>query len=334
MSSPEANSAHDEGATLCSQASSARGLPLIGTAGCYDTVLVFELQSPWTPRLVGSRASDARLDAAIATIASQHPSVRLLAVEPAAERDTTTVLWFARAPGPFGGYPRREFALTRNELPELLEQLAGASQAPDVVRALNCEVASDAASSRDILVCTHGARDACCGKFGYPLYLELAQRAATASSKAEQIRVWRSSHLGGHRFAPTLLDLPSGRMFGRMKAGDANAVVTGGAALRARLPEIYRGRCALPESAQIVERQLWLESGDSFEEARLDWQVEPDSEQWLVQLDAHASERGQGTATAARTMHARVLRAAVEAVHTPASCGRDPESEAPWKIVA
>ena len=56
------------------------------------------------------------------------------------------------------------------------------------------------AGARDILVCTHGARDACCGKFGYGFYVEMRGLAAV---RGDGVRVWRTSHLGGHRFAPT-----------------------------------------------------------------------------------------------------------------------------------
>ena len=56
------------------------------------------------------------------------------------------------------------------------------------------------------MVCTHGNIDAACARFGYPIYQQLRQNYATQS-----LRVWRCSHFGGHQFAPTLIDFPSGR---------------------------------------------------------------------------------------------------------------------------
>ena len=46
----------------------------------------------------------------------------------------------------------------------------------------------------DVLVCTHGTRDTCCGSLGTRLWRDLDAGGAT---------VRRTSHTGGHRFAPT-----------------------------------------------------------------------------------------------------------------------------------
>lgn len=54
----------------------------------------------------------------------------------------------------------------------------------------------------DVVVCTHGQRDICCGGAGTNLHAALAGRTAAG------VRTWRSSHQGGHRFAPTALFLP------------------------------------------------------------------------------------------------------------------------------
>ena len=57
------------------------------------------------------------------------------------------------------------------------------------------------------LVCTQGSHDGCCGTFGEAL-------AEAISLTRPRYDVRRVSHTGGHRFAPTLLALPSGRMWG------------------------------------------------------------------------------------------------------------------------
>ncbi|QDQ14118.1 sucrase ferredoxin [Streptomyces spectabilis] len=60
------------------------------------------------------------------------------------------------------------------------------------------------------LVCTNGKRDRCCALLGRPLAAEL-----TASGEEG---VWEITHLGGHRFSPTLLVLPYGYAYGRSAA--------------------------------------------------------------------------------------------------------------------
>ena len=47
------------------------------------------------------------------------------------------------------------------------------------------------------LVCTHGRRDACCARFGLPVYQALRSELGEA--------IWQCSHVGGHRFAANLL---------------------------------------------------------------------------------------------------------------------------------
>ncbi|MFN2377465.1 MAG: sucrase ferredoxin, partial [Candidatus Binatia bacterium] len=270
----------DRPAPLCSRLSAERGLPLIGTAGFYDSVLAFEFEAPWAPRLVGSRAGDLALDAVLRRLSDDYPRLRLLAVEPGrARHGRVRILHLVRGQGSFREYRRREYGVDRDRLAATLQALA--EGAVDEELRVSC-----ADGLRDILVCTHGARDACCGKFGFGLYREFADLVRERGAGQAPVRVWRSSHLGGHRFAPTVLDLPSGRMFGRLAAGDAAAVLGGGAALARRLDAIYRGRCALPEAVQIAERELWTRNGPDFAGAGLRWECDAEADGWKVRLEA------------------------------------------------
>ena len=61
-------------------------------------------------------------------------------------------------------------------------------------------------------VCTNGQRDLCCARFGLPTFKKL--------SEAVGERVWQTTHLGGHRFAPNVLALPQGVLYGRVDAKD------------------------------------------------------------------------------------------------------------------
>ncbi|WP_314224464.1 sucrase ferredoxin [Streptomyces zaehneri] len=63
------------------------------------------------------------------------------------------------------------------------------------------------------LVCTNGKRDRCCALLGRPLAAQLAASGVRGA--------WEVTHLGGHRFSPTLLVLPYGYAYGR---ADAHAV--------------------------------------------------------------------------------------------------------------
>jgi hypothetical protein len=93
------------------------------------------------------------------------------------------------------------------------------------------------------LACTHSTRDPCCARRGLPLHRGL--RLAGAD-------VWHASHLGGHRFAPTMATLPSGLWLGRVPPDEAAHVLE---TLRdGRLPLPYmRGRAGRSPAAQAAE---------------------------------------------------------------------------------
>jgi hypothetical protein len=69
------------------------------------------------------------------------------------------------------------------------------------------------------------------------------------------VEVWESSHLGGHRFAATMIDFPSGRVYGRMTPDEIprflesrkQGQVYGSA---------YRGSIFLPELEQVAEAHV------------------------------------------------------------------------------
>jgi hypothetical protein len=63
-----------------------------------------------------------------------------------------------------------------------------------------------------LLVCTHSRRDRCCAVHGRALLTSLLE-VATDDQRA---RIWECSHVGGHRFAPVTLSLPSGAVHGRL----------------------------------------------------------------------------------------------------------------------
>lgn len=64
------------------------------------------------------------------------------------------------------------------------------------------------------LVCTHGAKDACCGLIG--------RRVAVPLAGALPRRVLEVTHVSGDRFAGNVLEVPSGRLYGRVGPGDVS----------------------------------------------------------------------------------------------------------------
>jgi hypothetical protein len=99
------------------------------------------------------------------------------------------------------------------------------------------------------LVCTNGKRDQCCAIDGRALF--------------EQVRhlpdVWQCSHIGGHRFAPVVLHLPDGHVYGRVSPAEAEAIAGGRVP-----PAALRGPSDVPSKSQaaiVAVRQIVGGSG-------------------------------------------------------------------------
>jgi len=111
-----------------------------------------------------------------------------------------------------------------------------------------------------ILVCTHGKRDQCCGRLGGKIFAKLHARKSAW--------VWQTSHLGGHRFAPTLLTLPDGMMYGRIPEEEAEELIEYMEKGEHWHIEYRRGSTRLPQWQQVL--QMWLEEEDLYGEVFLD----------------------------------------------------------------
>lgn len=96
-------------------------------------------------------------------------------------------------------------------------------------------------------VCTNGQRDLCCARYGLPTYARLRERVGR--------RAWQTTHVGGHRFAPNVLALPQGALYGRVFEADVTAFVDAVEGGALSLPHL-RGRCAYPPQAQAAEAKL------------------------------------------------------------------------------
>lgn len=111
-----------------------------------------------------------------------------------------------------------------------------------------------------LLVCTHAKRDACCAIKGRPLARELDD------SFGGDI-VWETSHMKGHRFAPTSLLLPWGYSFGRTSVADA-ARITERALYGMFSVQGNRGRGIYGPTGQVAELAVASLVGESQETLR------------------------------------------------------------------
>jgi hypothetical protein len=230
----------------CADWSRAASLAPIGSFGSYPGLLLVEVPLPW-PQDIGETP-----EATVVAPLLKPLGYRLQGVVPSnpdASPQERRVILHARPAGEplFAGYRR-------------FERPVGASLADAVADLL--AIAADPAPSHletdgiDVLVCGHGRRDACCGRLGAGLATRLA-----AATPPESVHYWRTSHLGGHRFAATFVVLPEGTAWAY---GDEDLVET---VLRrkgdfADVAGSYRGCAGLPgPQVQALELEVLREVG-------------------------------------------------------------------------
>jgi hypothetical protein len=242
--------------SMCSLVAAAEREDPIGMATPFDELLLIELPPPWPRKLW-----DACLPPAVANIresaAAAGRRIRLLAIAPDdayGRPGYTTLLHFRRPRQPFATYTRAEWSVPQDRRFELAAAIL--ERAPTLEHFDRYR--RDTAGVRDLVVCTNGSVDACCAKFGFPRYQQLRADYGAAGST---LRVWRSSHFGGHRFAPTMIDLPTGHYWAHVTPDAAERIVERNGGI-AELRGHYRGWSGLRRSLeQVVEGEIWLRRG-------------------------------------------------------------------------
>jgi hypothetical protein len=220
----------------CSRWARDRQVDPVGTAGSYRSFLLVEWPLPW-PHDLAEVAALGTLRPALAAAGA-----RLQGLVPRGDGgQRTVILYRAQGDGGFAGYRRRELRVSPREVVDaaaaLLSEPAPAgggedpAPAPGEKRPAPSPGRDDPAPApgeegppptHDVLVCTHGTRDRCCGSLGTGLALPLI---ADPDALGPRVRVWRTSHTGGHRFAPTALVFPEGTAWAYADAGLLRRVV-------------------------------------------------------------------------------------------------------------
>lgn len=222
------------GVDRCSTFARAEEIDPIGSAGSYDSVVLVEWPMPW-PRdasdidevtdLVSRLDLPGQVRTQLVTAGGSRPS----------EAQARVIVHLRDPDAPFARFERRRLDDTGS---------AGRTE-----------------PHRDVLLCTHGTRDICCGSLGTRLFVS---RPALGNDTA----IWRSSHLGGHRFAPTALVFPEGTSWAYLDADLLSAIIHRELPVEDAAPH-YRGCIGLNgREVQAVDREGLLQHGWAWLDAQ------------------------------------------------------------------
>ena len=235
----------------CSAGSSAAAEPLAGTAPVSQSWIIIEQPGPWGRQALTNSRLDADLGALLKAASADSGTTVLLARHPdRLERDlhggqlladplgAVRNIWVAHtAPGD----TRMRRGVTGD-----LSQIG--SWDLSAIAQGNLPPFGVSVKDSTLFICTHSGRDQCCAVHGRALLAAALDRLAPD----ERAQVWEVSHIGGHRFAPTALSLPSGAVYGRLGVDDVLRI-RGHDVLRTVSTLNYRGRSAFPQPLQVAE---------------------------------------------------------------------------------
>jgi len=228
----------------CSSWSRLEGLDPIGTIGSYAGYLLIELPLPW-PRDIGERAELKPL-----IEAGRARNIRVQAVVPATPGAHRHVIYYAGS----AAAPVDEH-LGRYEV--VVGPADIVTAALDLIESPGTAMMDD---RRDVLICSHGRRDRCCGKLGARLAVDAFKREKSAGP----VRIWRTSHTGGHRFAPTVLVLPEATGWAYVESRTLARIIDRQGPV-SEITSHYRGTAWLDSGpAQTLERAVFEELGWSL----------------------------------------------------------------------
>jgi len=253
----------------CSDRAVDRGDPLPGTAGFGERWLLVEVESGWGRHAFFDSALDPALGAQIVARAEE-AGIRPLAIRRTRlraplRRDQSSWRWALVDCRP--GRESTRWGQVDNPADLLALPLDGSAGEP-----------SDAPI---YAVCTHARHDQCCAVRGRPVVETLAA--------AHPELTWECSHLGGDRFAATMIVFPQGLLYGRVTADQAATVVARHAEGRI-VPDLLRGRTSLTTVAQAAEAFARTETGDDRIDAFRVLGEHPHPHGWTVELQ-HGEDR-------------------------------------------
>jgi hypothetical protein len=303
----------------CADAARTRGEPIAASAAPYSRYLLLEVHGAWGCSALDERHLDADVARHLAGAAADANANVLLIRRPGRQRPA--------AAG--AGSSAKAWALA-DTAPGAERVLWGSWDTPDDLLGvdLTAELPATAAASgpqRLVLTCTNGKRDLCCAVRGRPVAEALAAVPGWDS--------WESTHLGGHRFAATIMLLPTGDMFGWLDQRSAVTAIERFDAGQLLLPH-YRGRSGQPAQVQAALHAAAMLLGDSRKTAFQSAGIRPvpaarpdGPELWEV-LVTHCAERGREVAY-------RVTVARATASSALLSCADDrPKAETRYAAIS
>ncbi len=300
---------------FCADAAKCAQEDIIGTASNYQTYVLIECCLPWESEAFNSKQVPQNLRDLVEEVEHSKQKIRFLLINSDKHKSANQrkiLIYNNKHQELFGGYEKHEFNV------DDIDKVAGIVKSYLAGEVPGCEVENN--SSRDILVCTHGSHDMCCARYGNPFYAEAT--GLVSELGLDDVRVWRSSHFGGHRMAPTAIDLTDGRYYGNLDRTSLQSVLTRTGDIQC-LNKVYRGSGVLSSPVQVLERELIMLYGwdwFNYKVASTIIDLDTKNDAFLAEI---TFEKADGT----YSYRADLVKDEIKTVRLKGSCGAQKESE-------
>lgn len=250
---------------LCADSSREIGENLAGTGSHYKVWLLLEYRPNWHPKAIkpGNNTINAGLQAYIHDALASVDDVRMVFIRQLERRDGPLKCFIAFT----DELMPRVYVLDLNRYEDLIEH-----NLPDMLNGkLDEKFRHDAPL---YAVCVHKERDRCCGMYGWSVYNALRELVGE--------QVWQSTHIGGHRFAGTMVTFPHGTYYGYLNPDDVAPLIEAEHDGQIHLPKL-RGRSCYQPPAQAADAALrdHLDLA-AYSGLRLKETTETGDQQWRV----------------------------------------------------
>ncbi|MCE7737081.1 MAG: hypothetical protein GPJ54_19500 [Candidatus Heimdallarchaeota archaeon] len=219
-----------------------------------DFYLIFEFNQPWDKFVEKSNHFPEGLTEYLQKIKSEGKKFKYFCIKSGDKEikrgmSGTQVFFYKANRVGFASFERTELILPEDKFLEGIQSLV--ENQSHIYRKF--EVKSD--KIRDIFVCTHNERDQCCGFFGVQISKKLK-----SNNFDQSVRIWQSSHMGGHKVGPTFMDMPSGRMWAYLEEDSVQEIINQNKDHNKFLKN-YRGTYGLDRYSQIADKAIFEMKG-------------------------------------------------------------------------
>ena len=274
----------------CAEHANGIELDPAGSALHVDEVLMIDVPQPWV-KPVWAVDGVTHIPEAVMAAGEQGRRVRALAAVPL-DDGVSRIVAYVRVDGT-GPMIRLEYRMAADEVGQVADVLlreglpAGDPWLADVDE-----------PPRELAICTQGSHDICCGSDGMRLVNQLA-------AVRPGLVVRKVSHTGGHRYAPTGLSFPDGRMWGFTTLEEMGRIVDRDGS-PASVAHRCRGWMGAPSIGQVAERAVFAVVDDwAMDDVPRSVEVEESGDGWIGIVDVAGRrfeveiERGRAVPTIA-----------------------------------